>query len=78
MEYDIDKLLTEARDNGWTRVAETKPPVGQRVDVMHVLSRGYDTHGELDEDGKWHCCNGFILPGMSFTFNPTHWRKRQQ
>lgn len=50
------------------------PPVGERVEVMHILNRAYDTTGTCDANGRWACCNGFILPNMMLVFNPTHWR----
>lgn len=74
---DLDNLLDAARAEGWIRTTERLPEKGERVEVMHLLGRSYDTDGEIGEDGRWHCCNGFILPGGPqgmFTFSPTHWR----
>lgn len=70
------KALEIADSEGWVSVMNDAPPIGQRVEVMHILSRGYDTDGECDADGSWHCSNGFVLPNTMFTFNPTHWRLR--
>lgn len=75
----IGSLLDAAREEGWKPASVDKPPVGERVDVMHVLARSYDCDGEVDEAGVWHCSNGFILPGGRagiLAFNPTHWRAR--
>ena len=66
--------LEQADAEGWHYVANKAPDLGQRVDVMHILNRSYDNDGECDAEGKWHCCNAFILPNMTITFNPTHWR----
>jgi hypothetical protein len=74
----LGELLEAARADGWTRATEALPPKGERVDVMHVLARSYDTDGEIGHDGHWQCCNGFILPNMMFTFSPTHWRPRAE
>lgn len=70
----VRDLLEEAKAEGWHRVTASLPPVGERVEVMHVLNRSYDTTGEIDEDGGWQCCNAFILPNMMLVFAPTHWR----
>ena len=74
---ELNALLGSAEIEGWTRAADALPPAGERVDVMHVLSRSYDTDGEVDAEGRWHCCNGFVLPNMMFVWNPTHWRASQ-
>lgn len=77
---ELDLLLGNATAEGWARVADEKPPVGERVEVMHCLSRSYDTTGHIDEAGQWCCCNGFLLPGGHagvLTFHPTHWRLPQ-
>jgi hypothetical protein len=71
---EIEQALIEAGADGWHYVANMAPPLGKRVEVMHILNRSYDNDGECDAEGKWHCSNGFILPNMLFTFNPTHWR----
>lgn len=73
-----EKLVAalEAADaEGWKSVFNEAPPIGERVDVMHILNRSYDTTGECDASGAWHCANGFVLPNMMLTFEPTHWRR---
>lgn len=68
--------LEAADAEGWKSVMNEAPPVGERVDVMHILNRSYDCDGECDAQGKWHCTNGFILPNMMFVWSPTHWRAK--
>ncbi len=74
---ELEAALEEANSQGWHYVANKAPTIGERVDVMHILNRFYDTDGECDADGVWHCSNGFILPDLRFTLNPTHWRSRE-
>lgn len=74
---EFDAAMAAAQADGWTFCKTGKPDAGVRVDVMHVLNRSYDTDGEIDDDGQWHCSNGFLLPNMMFTFSPTHWRAKQ-
>jgi hypothetical protein len=79
MARQIGDLLHDAKGAGWRLCKSDPPATGERVDVMHVLSRQYDTDGEVDADGQWHCSNGFVLPGCPYgvlTFSPTHWRPR--
>lgn len=66
--------LAQADAEGWHYVANKAPELGERVDVMHILNRSYDTTGECDAKGAWHCCNAFVLPNGLLSFNPTHWR----
>lgn len=70
------EALEQADAEGWHYVANKAPKVGERVDVMHIGNRSYDTDGECDEAGVWHCCNGFVLPNGMLTFSPTHWRPK--
>lgn len=72
----LETKLAEADADGWHYVANKAPAIGESVEVMHILNRSYDNEGECDADGKWHCANGFVLPNMLFTFNPTHWRSK--
>ncbi len=75
---DLEAALAQADVEGWQYVANAAPAIGERVEVMHILNRSYDTDGECDADGRWQCSNGFVLPNMLFTFNPTHWRPMQE
>lgn len=70
------EALEAADAEGWKSVMNEAPAVGERVEVMHILNRSYDTEGECDAEGVWHCANGFVLPNMMLTFDPTHWRAK--
>lgn len=75
---DLIAALEAADAEGWKPALYEAPPPGERVDVMHILNRSYDTDGECGADGRWQCCNGFILPNMTLTFTPTHWRSKPE
>lgn len=68
--------LAAADAEGWKSVMNEAPPAGESVDVMHILNRTYDTDGECDANGKWSCCNAFLLPNMMLVWDPTHWRAK--
>ena len=73
---ELVAALEAADADGWKSVMNEAPPVGERVDVMHILNRSYDCDGEIETDGTWSCANAFILPNMMLAWNPTHWRTK--
>lgn len=64
----------------WVPVRLALPIAGHPVEVSHELSTpSYNCIGTVDEDGVWHCPNGFIYAigkQAIMTFNPTHWREK--